>query len=290
MFLLPTFTSALISLKPPSFFTHHLNLLSRTVGRTEDRPSANLWTFKCSLWQKTSIWWSAWCLVWSASQSFMCLAFICSLSLCYPIIPQVQSEMLKKWKRWKLGKDIDDEYRHTHSHTPHIKSGSIATGNLPYHHDNNASDPSGDSPHLDRADRRPSSSAPPEENRRLVVSYSNGTGKGRPTKSRHTLQFSFLPHKSAASRVSTATEDVCLEEKAQRRSNTLGGEGANVWGQPALWKIAPIVFTVVSDMWLSCANKTAQVGRGWESVPRRSEFSPQHNDAEHTVLNRPAAN
>uniref|UniRef100_A0A3Q2YTS3 Glucagon receptor b n=1 Tax=Hippocampus comes TaxID=109280 RepID=A0A3Q2YTS3_HIPCM len=58
---------------------------------------------------------------------------------------EVQSEMLKKWKRWKLGKDIDEEYRHTHSQTPHIKSGSIATGNLPDLLDNNTSDPSGGS-------------------------------------------------------------------------------------------------------------------------------------------------
>ncbi|XP_051240240.1 glucagon receptor [Dicentrarchus labrax] len=141
---------------------------------------------------------------------------------------EVQSEMLKKWKRWKLGKDIDEEYRHTHSQTPHIKSGSIATGNLPYLHDNNASDPSGDSPRLNKADRAPTCSAAPEENRRLVVSYSNGTGKGRPAKSRHTLQFSFLPHRGAASHVSTATEDVCLEEKAPCRTYPLEGQETNV--------------------------------------------------------------
>uniref|UniRef100_A0A8C2Z485 Glucagon receptor b n=1 Tax=Cyclopterus lumpus TaxID=8103 RepID=A0A8C2Z485_CYCLU len=78
---------------------------------------------------------------------------------------EVQSEMLKKWKRWKLGKDIDEEYRHTHSHTPHIRSGSIATGNLPDLHDNTASDPGGDSPRLNKADGDPSCSAAPEENR-----------------------------------------------------------------------------------------------------------------------------
>ncbi|XP_070683849.1 glucagon receptor [Pempheris klunzingeri] len=129
---------------------------------------------------------------------------------------EVQSEMLKKWKRWKLGKDIDEEYRHTHSHTPHIKSGSIATGNVPDLHDNNASDPS------------PSCSAAPEENRQLVVSYSNGTGKGRPAKSRHTLQFSFLPQRGATSRVSTTTEEVCLEEKTQSHAYRLEGEETNV--------------------------------------------------------------
>uniref|UniRef100_A0A4W6DZY1 Glucagon receptor b n=1 Tax=Lates calcarifer TaxID=8187 RepID=A0A4W6DZY1_LATCA len=129
---------------------------------------------------------------------------------------EVQSEMLKKWKRWKLGKDIDEEYRHTHSQTPHIKSGSIATGNL------------GDSPRLNKGDRGPPRLAGPEENRRLVVSYSNGTGKGRSTKSRHTLQFSFLPHRGPASHASTATEDVCLEERVQCRIYPLKGEETNV--------------------------------------------------------------
>uniref|UniRef100_G3Q4Z3 Glucagon receptor b n=1 Tax=Gasterosteus aculeatus aculeatus TaxID=481459 RepID=G3Q4Z3_GASAC len=97
---------------------------------------------------------------------------------------EVQSEMLKKWKRWKLGKDIDEEYRHTHSHTPHIRGGSIAVGNPPY--PNNT----GDSPRLDKAGRDP---AAPEENRRLVVCYSNGTGKGGQAKSGRALRFSFLP-------------------------------------------------------------------------------------------------
>lgn len=153
---------------------------------------------------------------------------MCLSSICHPIMPQVQSEMLKKWKRWKLGKDIDEEYRHTHSHTPHVKSGSIVTGNLPDLHDNNASDPCGDSPRFTKADRGPSCSTAPEENRRLVVSYSNGTGKGRPAKSRHALQFSFLPHRGAASHVSTTTEEVCLEEKGQCRTHPLEGEETNV--------------------------------------------------------------
>uniref|UniRef100_A0A3B4ZK72 Glucagon receptor-like n=1 Tax=Stegastes partitus TaxID=144197 RepID=A0A3B4ZK72_9TELE len=138
---------------------------------------------------------------------------------------EVQSEMLKKWKRWKLGKDIDEEYRHTHSHTPHVKSGSIATANLPDLHYNNGSEPSGDSPRLSKADGGPSCSAAPEENRRLVVSYSNGTGKSKPAKSKHTLQFSFQAHRGTAS---TTTEHVCLEERVQYRSYPLEGEETNV--------------------------------------------------------------
>lgn len=144
--------------------------------------------------------------------------------VCYPISSQVQSEMLKKWKRWKLGKDIDEEYRHTHSHTPHVKSGSTATGNLPYLHGNNASDPGGDSPYLNKADRGRTSA--PEENRRLVVSYSSGMGKDRPAKSRQTLQFPFLPHRGTTSRVSTSTAEACL--KGQRRGYQAKGEESNV--------------------------------------------------------------
>ncbi|XP_056266264.1 glucagon receptor isoform X2 [Pseudoliparis swirei] len=136
---------------------------------------------------------------------------------------EVQSEMLKKWKRWKLGKDIDEEYRHTHSHTPHIRSGSVATGNLPDNrdnNDNNASDPGGGN---DSA-----RSAAAEENRRLVVCYSNGTGRGGSAKSRHALQFSFLPHRGAATHVSTATQDVRLEARAQGSAYPLEEEETNV--------------------------------------------------------------
>uniref|UniRef100_A0A3Q1IRU5 Glucagon receptor b n=1 Tax=Anabas testudineus TaxID=64144 RepID=A0A3Q1IRU5_ANATE len=120
---------------------------------------------------------------------------------------EVQSEMLKKWKRWKLGKDIDEEYRHTHSHTPHIKSGSIAT--VPQ-------------------SRGPLCSTVPEENRRLVVSYINGKGKGKANKSRHTLKFSFMPHRGSTSHASTTTESTCLEAREQCCSHPLEGEETNV--------------------------------------------------------------
>uniref|UniRef100_A0A3Q3IYC7 Glucagon receptor b n=1 Tax=Monopterus albus TaxID=43700 RepID=A0A3Q3IYC7_MONAL len=137
---------------------------------------------------------------------------------------EVQSEMLKKWKRWKLGKDIDEEYRHTHSHTPHVKSGSIVTGNQPDLHDNNASN----SPHLHRADRGPPCPVALEETRRLVVSYRNGTGKGRSAKSKHTLFFSTLLHRGPASHASTTTEDVCLEERPRCSSGPLEGVKTDV--------------------------------------------------------------
>ncbi|XP_007578397.1 glucagon receptor [Poecilia formosa] len=141
---------------------------------------------------------------------------------------EVQSEMLKKWKRWKLGKDIDEEYRHTHSQTPHVKSGSIATGNLTDLQDNNASDPSNDSPRANRANCHPPCSAAPEESRRLVVSYSNGTGNARSAKNRQVLQFTFPPQRGATSRGSTTTEDISLEDQAQRRSYPQEGDETSV--------------------------------------------------------------
>lgn len=39
----------------------------------------------------------------------------------------MQSEILKKWKRWKLGRNIEEEYRHTYSHTVHLRGGSLVT-------------------------------------------------------------------------------------------------------------------------------------------------------------------
>ncbi|TKS92054.1 Glucagon receptor [Collichthys lucidus] len=44
---------------------------------------------------------------------------------------QVQSEILKKWKRWKLGRNIEEEYRHTYSNTPISKTGSLLLPQLP---------------------------------------------------------------------------------------------------------------------------------------------------------------
>lgn len=37
----------------------------------------------------------------------------------------MQSEILKKWKRWKLGRNIEEEYRHTYSNTNNTKTGSL---------------------------------------------------------------------------------------------------------------------------------------------------------------------
>lgn len=41
--------------------------------------------------------------------------------------PQVQSELLKRWQRWKLGKDLAEEYKHTYSHAPSARNGTGST-------------------------------------------------------------------------------------------------------------------------------------------------------------------
>ncbi|NXJ55388.1 GLR protein, partial [Spizaetus tyrannus] len=37
---------------------------------------------------------------------------------------EVQAELLKRWQRWKLGKDLAEEYKHTYSHTPSARNGA----------------------------------------------------------------------------------------------------------------------------------------------------------------------
>ncbi|MBN3314260.1 DIC protein, partial [Atractosteus spatula] len=92
---------------------------------------------------------------------------------------EVQSELLKRWKRWKLGRDIEEEYRHTYSQTPHVRNGSTAAGAAP---------------------------APGEEHK-LVGSYQNGTGQ-----SKHSLQPP-APLEGAAC-TSTLKESGSLGDKA----------------------------------------------------------------------------
>ncbi|NXQ31885.1 GLR protein, partial [Alaudala cheleensis] len=37
---------------------------------------------------------------------------------------EVQAELLKRWQRWKLGKDLAEEYKHTYSHAPNARNGA----------------------------------------------------------------------------------------------------------------------------------------------------------------------
>ncbi|XP_072513144.1 glucagon receptor [Salminus brasiliensis] len=124
---------------------------------------------------------------------------------------EVQNEMLKRWRRWKLGKDLEEEYRHTHSQTPHAKSSTAMA--LP----------------PDRSDTpEPQESAPPsEESRRLVIScHRNGTSVGQ-GRGRAGLHLVSEPHEGA-SNCSSLTEDICLEERLHCTDGPSGVEECDV--------------------------------------------------------------
>ncbi|XP_048846636.1 glucagon receptor isoform X1 [Brienomyrus brachyistius] len=104
---------------------------------------------------------------------------------------EVQSEMMKKWKRRRLGKNIEEEYRHTHSQLPHMK-GSIGG-------------------HPPCPPKPPDPSKPPsgqEENRQLVGSHPNGVGK-TPT----CLPFPLSSQDGSSH--STLIENINLEDRVQ---------------------------------------------------------------------------
>ncbi|XP_029015425.1 glucagon receptor isoform X2 [Betta splendens] len=76
---------------------------------------------------------------------------------------EVQSEILKKWKRWNLGRNIEEEYRHTYSNIPNTKTGSLLN-------------------HVSRLPDISQASAPacgPEERAALVARCPNGAARGR---------------------------------------------------------------------------------------------------------------
>ncbi|KAF4075464.1 hypothetical protein AMELA_G00234720 [Ameiurus melas] len=118
---------------------------------------------------------------------------------------EVQNEMFKRWKRWKLGKDIEEEYRNTHSQTAHNKSASVNVASPP-----------------ERSDTpEPAASAPPsEESRRLVISCRNGTGLAQEA-GRAGLQ-------EGTSNCSSLTDDICLEERVHNSDHRAGTEECDV--------------------------------------------------------------
>ncbi|XP_029601024.1 glucagon receptor [Salmo trutta] len=139
---------------------------------------------------------------------------------------EVQSEMLKKWKRWKLGKDIEEEYRHTYSHTAHVKSGSIVTGNLAGVQDN-GSDPKDSqltpNPDYDPDPNPASTSITPNESSRLVGFCHNRTDKA---KTQASLQCPSTPH-GGTNNCSTLMENICLEEREQSYARPEEGAESN---------------------------------------------------------------
>ncbi|XP_049325675.1 glucagon receptor [Astyanax mexicanus] len=120
---------------------------------------------------------------------------------------EVQHEMLKRWRRWKLGKDIEEEYRHTHSQTPHAKSSTAMA--LP----------------PDRSETpEPQKSAPPsEESRQLVIScHRNGTSVDQ-------VRVNLVSEKhEGASKCSSLTEDICVEERLHGMDCPNGVDECNV--------------------------------------------------------------
>ncbi|KAL2086301.1 hypothetical protein ACEWY4_017360 [Coilia grayii] len=139
---------------------------------------------------------------------------------------EVQSEMVKRWTRWKLGKDIEEEYRHTHSQTPHAKSASVVMAAAPGdedHDDPPDPDPPPDlDPDPDPQRRRPSPSVtssargtPGWEEREWLVGVGgrscNGRGGGRGEK--HRLQLASSPPGGHSYGSSSLTEEICLEER-----------------------------------------------------------------------------
>lgn len=81
------------------------------------------------------------------------------------LFSQVQSEILKTWKRWKLGRNIEEEYRHTYSNTHNTKTGSLL---------NHASQ----LPHLPDIAKTSPPICSLEETRMLVAGCCNGVPHG----------------------------------------------------------------------------------------------------------------
>ncbi|XP_013880615.1 glucagon receptor [Austrofundulus limnaeus] len=116
---------------------------------------------------------------------------------------EVQSEVLKKWKRWKLGRNIEEEYRHTYSNTPNTKTGSLLN-------------------HISRVSQLPDitkSSDPvcsPEETHMLVAGCHNGLVRSE-------AGGNCAPQQNEETSNCTLMEDVSLAEKMQcyeaRRGN-----------------------------------------------------------------------
>ncbi|XP_063759003.1 glucagon receptor isoform X2 [Eleginops maclovinus] len=109
---------------------------------------------------------------------------------------EVQSEILKKWKRWKLGRNIEEEYRHTYSNTPNTKTASLL---------NHVSR----LPHLPDIAKTSSPACSPEETHMLVAGCHNGM-----VNSKGAGQCASSLHEGTNSNC-TLLEDISLTDKVQ---------------------------------------------------------------------------
>ncbi|KAG5278127.1 hypothetical protein AALO_G00095490 [Alosa alosa] len=134
---------------------------------------------------------------------------------------EVQSEMVKRWKRWKLGKDIEEEYRHTHSQTPHAKSASVAMAAPgvdqprydPCGGGGGGSDPPDPDPPPDPSPPSSSATLLREESQRLVDAAARGGRRGGERERRRVQLSSPPPEGNNSYGSSSLTEDICLEER-----------------------------------------------------------------------------
>ncbi|XP_048025990.1 glucagon receptor isoform X2 [Megalobrama amblycephala] len=121
---------------------------------------------------------------------------------------EVQSEILKKWRRWKLGRDIEEEYRHTYSQTLQMKSGSILV------HSSNL-------PRLPDIATTTSRLGSPEEKQMLVSNNQNGMGTGQGC-----LQFNSTPQDGST--CSSITEDIVVVDRGKCCSVPQGNAERNL--------------------------------------------------------------
>ncbi|KAG7239982.1 hypothetical protein INR49_028092 [Caranx melampygus] len=127
---------------------------------------------------------------------------------------QVQSEILKKWKRWKLGRNIEEEYRHTYSNTPNTKTGSLL---------NHVSQLS----HLPDIAKTSAPVCSPEERHMLVTSCHNGM-----VHSKEAGQCASPLHEGTISN-STLVEDINMDKvqcyEAQSENEPAKTQGMRTW-------------------------------------------------------------
>ncbi|KAI2665992.1 Glucagon-like peptide 1 receptor [Labeo rohita] len=119
------------------------------------------------------------------------LGLLVAILYCF-VNKEVQSEILKKWRRWKLGRDIEEEYRHTYSQSLQMKSGSIMV-------------PPSNLSRLPDIATTTSRLGSPEEKQMLVSNSQNGMGTG--------LQFTSTPQDSST--CSSITEDIVMVDRGK---------------------------------------------------------------------------
>lgn len=115
----------------------------------------------------------------------------------------MQSEILKTWKRWKLGRNIEEEYRHTYSNT-HNTKGSLL---------NHVSQ----LPHLPDIAKTSPPICNPEETHMLVAGCYNGTAHGG-------MEENGPPTSCKENSRCTLVEDISLTDRAP----CCEGQGENV--------------------------------------------------------------